>query len=66
MKVLHDNITSPLVVEGIVYKNVTLRDGTRKKYTVGVKCHWVENGTYSSGLFHTNELKPYLNDIGTG
>ena len=57
MEVRHKDLSVPLTVERVVYKDVAQRDGTTKKYTVGVKCHWLTpDGAYHTGTFHTKEL----------
>lgn len=58
MTVLHNDIKGDVVVERVVYKDVIMSDGTTKKYTIGVKCHWVVDGEYRTGVFHTKELRP--------
>jgi uncharacterized protein YodC (DUF2158 family) len=58
-RVRHADIESDLVVERIIYNDVVMADGTVKKFTVGVKCHWInKDGTYHYGTFHTKELSP--------
>jgi len=31
----------------------------QKVFTIGVECHWVYNGIYQRGRFHTTELLSY-------
>jgi uncharacterized protein YodC (DUF2158 family) len=59
MKVRHDSIDSDVVVDRIVYKDVKQKDGSMKKFTQGVKCHWInDEGEFRTGVFHTSELHP--------
>ena len=59
IKVSHDDLPAvSLTVEKIIYKDVVQKDGNKKKFTIGVKCHWVYDGRYETGVFHTSELRP--------
>lgn len=64
IQVKHPDIGPSLTVEKILYKSVVTKDGETKKYTIGVKCHWIVAGAYHTGVFHTKELSP-VNDNST-
>jgi uncharacterized protein YodC (DUF2158 family) len=49
-----------MVVEKVVKRSKDGKNGERKVFIEGVKCHWVDNDRkYQVGQFHTNELVPF-------
>ena len=65
-RVRHQDIDSDLTVDRLIYKDVKQRDGTFKKFTLGVKCHWISSdGSFREGTFHTTELRPKEYDLET-
>lgn len=49
-----------MVVERVIKRSKEGRDGERRMFIEGVRCHWVDGDRkFQTGQFHTNELVPY-------
>ena len=49
-----------MVVDRVVKKSREMKDGERRVYIDGVRCHWLDSEMhYQVGQFHTGELVPF-------
>jgi uncharacterized protein YodC (DUF2158 family) len=50
-----------MIVDKVLKRSIEGTGGIRKVHIEGVKCHWLdETMHYNIGVFHTNELVPFV------
>ena len=62
LEVVHrDSLNTKMIVDRIIFKSVKVSFEEKKemKKIVGIRCHWMDEGKYMVGEFHTKELIPY-------